>query len=496
MTTPVLFVPGLPGTHLHERDATVADQRGTKIFVNPVLFLPNSQRKREVAGLLEGPADLNAAPDPVVSGEPVAVALQLLFFDLVKRAQSLYDTVRGLGASIEGFGWDWRRPVWDAPMLARLEARVRALAADPANPTGQVTLIAHSTGGLVVRRLLEERHAAHDAAFLQLVRRVIGFGVPWAGTLMPVPFLLGERGFALVSKAISQRILARSWAAWDLLPPSHDPVGGADLSDAGGLLGFALREAQQVGLAADTGWCRAASGGDQALEDAMKLRAARSAQELGGRRRAWSVPVELVNVVGWGEPTIVACDLKTSSGGERLEIADDSSREGDGTVPRRSAAWIQGDGAGPVHTFHVPVGVYESIEQRKHSSLWRTPGGKELLSRVLAGTPPVRRLYAAADAKESNDGNRRFVTIHLHACDAGETPLPGLAARAFGANQTIGIPGTATLPLGGGRFAVQVPRERMQEVPIGSNPPKFRRFTLEVSWTGAPAAQQFPFLVR
>jgi hypothetical protein len=503
----VLFVPGFPATHLHERDPAAPDQRGARIFINLALLNPiETARTREILDLLEGPLDLANPPpdqDPVIAGDPIAVGLSVLGFDLAKRAKSLYDDVRGLGVEIEGFGWDWRRPVWDAHLLDRLAARITALADDPANPSGKVTLIAHSTGGLIVRRLLEHRHARAtpaDRALLAKIAKVIAFGVPWAGTLTPLPFLLGEKGFTLISAEISQRIIGRAWAAFDLLPPPHDPAQHTDLVDDDGPLGFAMRGASQVGLCREPKWFGQSPGGiDAALRAAMAHRAPSAVTELGRRSRAWELPVELVNVAGWGEPTLVACDLQPLAADatrERLRLVDESSRDGDGTVPRRSAAWVRpgaGPGAAPVRSYHVPVGVYDSVAQRQHTSLWRTPGGRELLARELTGAAPERRLYAAADAEEANDGNAARVTVHLHACAADETPLPGVTVRAFGANQSVDIPST-TISLGAGRFAVQVRRAHMIEVPAGGNP-QFRRFTLGVRWTGGAAEERFPFLV-
>lgn len=272
------------------------------------------------------------------------------------------------------------------------------------------------------------------------------------------------------------------------------------MTDGDGPLEFSTRGAQQVGLAAETSWFGQKPSGppDNALRAAMTQRAAQSIARLGRRSRAWDLPVELVNVAGWGEPTLVACELRPLAGGrERLAITDDTSRDGDATVPRRSVAWIgqgPGQGAASVRTYHVPVGVYESVQQRRHSSLWRTPGGRELLARELTGATPERRLYAAADAEEANDPAEPHLTIHVHACDANETPLPGITVRAFGANQSVDI-GSSTTPLGGGRFAVRVGRGGMQRVPIGGNP-RFRRFTVGVRWTGSAGEERFEFLVQ
>lgn len=500
MPSPVLFVPGLPGSHLHERDAAAADRLGTRIFINTALLNPiQTERTREILDLLEGPDDLDQPdPDPVIAGDPIAIGLSVLGFDLMKRAQSLYDILRGLGVEFEGFGWDWRRPVWDHRLLERLAAKVIELADAPANAGGQVTLIAHSTGGLIVRSLLEARR--HDRAFTDRIAKVIAFGVPWAGTPQPVPFLIGARGFTLISAAVSQRILGHSWAAFDLLPPPDDANAATDMTDDAGPLGFSVRGPQQVGLAAEASWLGQRPNGppDAALAAAMAHRAGQSIARLGRRSRDWDLPVELVNVAGWGEPTLISCELRPAAGGgERLALLDDTSRDGDGTVPRRSSAWIR-RGAAPdaaaVRSRHVPVGVYDSVAQRKHSSLWRTPGGRELLAQELTGAPATRRLYAAADAAEANDQARPEVTVHLHACAEDETPLPGVAVRAFGANQAVDI-GSATTALGGGRFAVRVGRGGMQRVPIGANP-RFRRFTVGVRWQGAAQEERFEFLVR
>ena len=106
---PVVFVPGLPGSHL-KKVAT-----GDLIFldVSALLF----QRDRILPDLM-GPDDLSDRS--VVPAHPIRSAARFLVFDLAKQAQSLYDVLGSIGyetvepnALFEALGWDWRKPVDD-----------------------------------------------------------------------------------------------------------------------------------------------------------------------------------------------------------------------------------------------------------------------------------------------------------------------------------------------------------------------------------------------
>jgi pimeloyl-ACP methyl ester carboxylesterase len=196
MPPTVVYVPGLPGSHLKAPD-------GTRFFWNGSFSSP----------LLAGPDDL--ADDGVRAGDPILQALKFLFFDVGKKAKSLYQLLDDIGCRIVPFGWDWRRPVWEAAggigAVPRLAAAIRGARQQAGEP---VTLICHSTGGLVARATLE----AHPELARDL-SRLLAFGVPGAGLVKSFREIAGRGGTPVLSAAHSQRIACRSSASFDLLPP-------------------------------------------------------------------------------------------------------------------------------------------------------------------------------------------------------------------------------------------------------------------------------------
>jgi len=212
---PVVFVPGLPGSEL--LDATT----GERLFLNLGLLISKTARQK-LLPRLEGPND-PTQPDGVVSGLPITDVLDLPLFDAGKQAQSLYDILRRLGyngfrppfgSHFRAVGWDWRLPVDHAVVQGALAGAIDELHTSTGD---RVVPIVHSTGGLVLRALLEAQPAQVDK-----IDRVLSLGVPWVGTLKPLRFLAGNTGFFPLTKAETQHTIGRSWATFDLLPP--DPA--------------------------------------------------------------------------------------------------------------------------------------------------------------------------------------------------------------------------------------------------------------------------------
>ena len=465
MAEPVLFIPGYPASELRTAEK--------KIF--PSLDLGQA--------LLEGPGDLDT-DDGVRTGEPIRAYLSLLIFDLAKQAGSLYRLLDRIGVvHVERFGWDWRRPVWDDAHDWSVQNRLEVAIRDLRLRTGQpVTLLAHSTGGLIVRHLLERR----PDRVLPHVRRLVALGVPWAGLIRTIHFLQGDDGFVgVVPPRRTQQILARSWAAFDLVPP--DPTHLAQplvyRRSAGG-------GRQAVDPLEETGWLNVLppelrqDALDRAGEASQRLRGRRPTLELGGR------PLDVVNVAGWGYPTQV--EAEATGVGPEMRLAAIRSDDGDGTVPRRSAAWLEGGDGVAVRTYHLPVGYQTTARVHPHAALWQNPGGHNLLRHLLAGEPLQPFAYAALDRDDSRENGPPIVRVRLVALNPDGTPAANARVR------TTDLQGGAQLeeefdPANEGRHLMRVPRNLMRVI---ERQDRYRRFGLEISWdeTGRRVAVQQKFL--
>lgn len=461
MPKPALFIPGYPGTHLLERDT------GKKVFLNiPGLLHPDS--KQRILQQLEAPDDLTAV-DPLVAGEPIRRLANFLFFDLAKQADSLYDILGTIGVEPVRFGWDWRRPICDVEMQARLK---QAIVDEAQRAEAPVTIVAHSTGGLVARYLLESHK--NDAGFLRSVDRLIGFGVPWAGTLKSLLFLTGTNGFGpFLSKKETKRVVSLSWAAFDLLPPDPDKTVMEDAH--GRRLKLAVDGAgRQVTPLLKRGWFA------PSLADRMDMRADATDATLGHRTpglRLGGHSIPVTNVVGWGAETTVRAVMTGPP--DQLDVTfvneegDDLQGGGDATVPRVSADWLRGP---DVATYHVPVGRDHGGKTNPHSTLWRNPGGRNLLRHLLGGLPLTPFVYGAVDAEDAMRTSVPKVRVRLVALDSEGRPLSDATVRVTdlqgGPSDISDFPSS-----GEGRHLIVIPRDRIR--PAGG---QHRRFTLELAW--------------
>ncbi len=458
MSKPTIYIPGLPGSNLLDSHTE------KKLFLNiPGLLSP--AKKKEILRRLRGPDDL-VKGDDVVAGIPIRRAAKLLFLDLAKQADSLYDILEGIGSEPAKFGWDWRRPVYDQPMLDRLEGAILRLH----QVTQQrVIVVAHSTGGLVIRRLLEERSG--NANLLQCIERIIAFGVPWAGTLKSFTFLDAQDSFALglVNRTQAQNLLAHSWAAFDLLPP--DPAKTNMTDAAGRPLNLVVDgNGNQISPLIERDWYPAA------LRHVMTLRADGADHQLGRRLSSFNLPapgIPVTNVVGWGTATTLQARILGTGAGQSVEFIDGKGDRtldgGDGTVPRVSAAWLRGP---EVNTYHVPVGIVPGATKHPHGVLWRNPGGRNLLRHFVGGRPLEPFLYGAVDDSDFFGGNS--VRLRAVALAGDGRPLANASVRTL--DLTSGPPITKSFdPADDGRLMMTIPRNRIPKVGT-----QLRRFRIEI----------------
>jgi pimeloyl-ACP methyl ester carboxylesterase len=432
-----------------------------ELFPN-VFSLLSATMRNHLVEKLSGPDDPDAA-DGVVPGAPVDSlfpGLRSSFIDFsgsLKLADSLYAILQNLGYTnapsgdrLRPVGWDWRRPVDQARTLDALKQAITGLQA----ATGEkVVVLCHSTGGLVTRSLLKR-----EPGIANSIDSIIAVAVPWVGTLQTLPYLAGHQNFGPLTTEQTQKTLAHSWAAFDLLPP--DPRT-TDMTDAGGnqLDFFTTDQGESSPLVA-----RAWMSGP--LVTPMKSRADRSVDRLGVRARSLEGGLDVVTFAGWGADTLTGCRIDAQGNLTFLH-----SDEGDATVPGRSADWLSGAG---VKSFLVPIGHYpDSQIAREHSALWMNPPVRDLLGALLAGKPRPPYAYATVDADDAVN-NVAQVRLRMVAQDAGGKPLPGAFAVAFpntpreihsGFNSEI-------------RGLMTVPRQSIVQKAVGD----LFRFEVEIRW--------------
>jgi hypothetical protein len=451
---PLVFVPGLPGSIIQERAGDV------ELFPLPSLVDMTTDRRNKLSGPDDPEAD-----DGVVAGDPVSnviPGLKSSFIDFsgsLKLADSLYSLLQGLGYTIDPFGkdfqpvgWDWRRPVDGSRAQAAVAQAITALNQASKQP---VVILCHSTGGLVVRSLLEK-----NPALLNAIDQIIAVSVPWAGTVQPLPYLTGQQGIGLVSAGDTQYVMDRSWAAFDLLPP--DPVKTV-MKDAEGELDFFTNAQGQASPLVDTAWIPTEPTGFP-----MHARAARSDKQFGARTRSLAAGLNVVCFAGWGVDTLTGCRMDPAG---KLTLV--STDEGDGTIARRSAAWLTG---ATVRNFLVPVGHYpDSQITREHAALWLNPPIRDFLGELLAGRKRPPYVYAAVDGDDADNLGSQ-VRVRMVALDAAGQPLPDAYALAFGLQGVDSA--THYLINDNGRGVMPLKRENITQDAGGG----WYHFEVEIHW--------------
>jgi|CXWL01.1.fsa_nt_gi hypothetical protein len=465
VSRPVLFVPGFPGTDL-EREFPGGNRQ--KIFAR-VTLLTQPGTKADVLPRLRGPADPDAA-DGVVPVQPIRRAIRLFdLVDLAQQAESLYGVLDAIGYDTRRkndlfcpFGWDWRRPVDATATQTALAAELARLHERSGR---EVVALVHSTGGLVLRALLEAQ-----PALAQHLHAIVAFGVPWAGTLRSAAFLAGQAGFGPLTAAEAHEVMVRAWAAYDLLPPApavNDLKLIVDPAD------------HPVDLLAGLTWIPPAARAD------ATPRAARARARHNARTSAWEggPPVPLWNVVGWGAATVRRAELGPAGDPRGIAfpvVVDDlgvGDQDGDGTVPRRSAAWLSGPG---VRTFELPVGVFPGLDSaNRHGTLWKNPGGQDVLWHVLAEELLPTQVHAVLDP---GDAAAPGADLRLRACawDLDGTALSGASVEVLSPLNGQVLAG-AVIPAG--RAILTVPRGVLPKTSDG----RFRRYRVRFRWTGGEA---------
>ena len=441
MLKPVIFIPGVPGSELRDRDTNES------VFPpSPGTLLVDERKQAFFEAMLDIPGRL-------VAGPPIRSVL-----NLAKQAQSLYDILARFGYTIADagpsnnfapVGWDWRLGIDAEPTMDAVAAAVTHFAPQ------RVVAILHSTGVLVFRAFLE-RHPE----LANRIEHVLAFGGTWCGTLDAL-FAVDEGrsqsvlGIPLMSAEEGANLAGHSQAAYDLFPP--DPAR----NDMGSVQLVHASDGSPAGANVDLSWIR-----PDRRAFAVPL-AQRANDRLGVRSRTFELP--LTNVVGWGAPTHPAAVLQEND----IHFLPEEKDAGDGTVPLVSASWIQGPN---VRTIVVPIGAFvaDPIADR-HAHMWDSLAVTDIFRELFRpGTERRPFIAAAADSDEAIDLNSGAVTIRLTAQSNDGQPLPNCIATATIRNRRFPVPF-----LGRTRATFRLNRQGLT-----SNFGDLFRFTFDFTWDG------------
>lgn len=356
----VLFLPGIESSRLYRPDYEGGTERlwepGKPDDIRDLFMTPQGTSIRE---------DVYAREGDVIDEIPIVGANVYKSFiasmDALKNAGSIADW--------SAVPYDWRLSIDDV-LTHGAETDGRISYAGPLSATatpyilqelrrlaggsksGKVTIVAHSNGGLVAKRLTEMTGA--DAS--ELIDRIIFVAVPQRGT--PLAAAAGLHGYdqALGAGLIASDALARSFGSTspmlyqllpsasyfvsvatpvirfdDTLPEWRDRYGSVESFDA-------LR----IFLADTFGRVHAEDGDtDQPIQMSDSLLA--SAEALHDSIDTWQPPagVEVTEIAGWGVPTTVS-GMTYSAKEDGIQPEMHFTVDGDGTVVVPSAHTIAG----------------------------------------------------------------------------------------------------------------------------------------------------------
>ena len=491
----VMFLPGIKGSRLYENNPLClipSDDCNIPLWLplgdaaTPELFMDGSGKSTRRAYVREGDI-LDSA-----YGQHFYDA----FFEKMDQAEENH--LYGATWRWKPIAYDWRMSLpdivnngaqygnriyyEDATSTPYIEQSLRALAAS--SPTGKVTIIAHSNGGLVAKELLEK---LGDAEASRLVDTVIMVGVPQSGAPRALGALLygdaegipavGRFAGLIISAAHAREFALNSPMAYHLLPsatyvnikngsyPLVKFEDGALLARQHALYGDTIDtdDELQEYLLGDGGARSAPDASDlsqAAVANASLLADAASVHE---SLDAWNPPagIQVYQIGGYGVDTISGIDMRevpAKDGTEQLSYLPLFTQDGDGTVPSISSLMM--NSVGNVHGLSVDMNRLSTGGSYSHGTMLEVPDVEEAIDTVLQarlGVHPASLYAAPMDEDPSMETQKRIsffihspasLTVtdssgketHVHADGTIAQDIPGSQSGTFGDVEYVTLP--------------------------------------------------------
>lgn len=367
----VIFLPGIKGSRLYMEGA-----EGEKKLWEPDrlfddddirnLFLDGDGHSTDAVYAKEGDvldsvgderyyasliADMNAlvADGTIADFAPLAYDWRLSLSDIVSQ-----------GAEIDG-----RIFYGEATSTPYIEQTLRHLAQE--SQTGKVTVIAHSNGGLVAKKLIER---LGDSEATELIDRIIMLGVPQSGAPQAIGALLFgykeeiTKVFPVVRKETARELAENSPMAYHLLPSQtyFDAVRDIDHPVASfegsayfaeqGAYGFHINTWGELSafLLSEEGGRVKPAPSDTDSANVLNQTLLSYAEQTHDTLDAWTPPASIAvhQIAGWGIDTIAGVEffdhwsaqLATGLQQPRRAYRPVIVEDGDGVVPISSALLI------------------------------------------------------------------------------------------------------------------------------------------------------------
>ncbi|MBI2086683.1 MAG: alpha/beta hydrolase [Candidatus Zambryskibacteria bacterium] len=390
-TTPVIIVPGIIGSKLIK----LVDSISSEIWpAGPLLLFPFDLHLND---LILGDNGVTSTSDIQV-GDLIDVIGDSDFFSGLIELIKLENYQKG--KDLFTFPYDWRL---DIDITAeKLKEKIDGIKAE--RGVTKVDLVAHSMGGLVVKKYLHDNGG-------DSVDKFIDIGTPHTGA--PKAFKILNYGdsldatffFSLLGLNSERvKIISQNMPAVYQLLPSREYFNDSD-NDYKYYVFDAVSGSDRLTFDQTSTYMKSA-GRNSALVD----RANEFHQEIDNLDPA-TYGVETYNIVGCGTPTIGQFYILDNT--DDHYIYNIKMINGDGTVPLKSAEAMPATG-----TYYV--------KSAKHALMPSTSGVKELITSLLSTTTPDISLYSNLSTTSSgcNIPDGRIVSFHspieLHIYDSSD----------------------------------------------------------------------------
>ncbi|MDB4992047.1 MAG: hypothetical protein JWL75_292 [Parcubacteria group bacterium] len=407
----------------------------------------------------------------------------------------------GKGWSWKSIAYDWRMSLLDIvhngsvfkdriyyedpTNTPYIEQALRTLASS--SPTGKVTIIAHSNGGLVAKALIQE---LGDAEAARLIDSVVMVGVPQSGVPRAVGALLygdseGIPGTGRFPNLIMSAAHAREFAlnapmAYHLLPSasymankneSYPLIHFEDtplLAHDRTLYGDTIDTADELTqfLLGDVGTRNAPPVSDLTLPAVARKNLLTEAKNTHDLLDAWTPPtgIEVYEVAGYGVDTISGFDMyeaPSKSSVKKMSYRPLFTQDGDGTVPVTSSLMMN-EGT-HVHTDWVDMSHLSTGASYTHGNMFEAPEIEQVIQNILGRTS--QPVVISAAGMESGEPHKR-ISFYVHSSSAsmsaidsagnrtevrtdgtGSENIPGSTSGTVGEVSYITLPGNSSYSL-------------------------------------------------
>jgi pimeloyl-ACP methyl ester carboxylesterase len=327
----------------------------------------------------------------------------------------------------------------DATSTPYIEQSLRALASS--SPTGKVTIIAHSNGGMIAKELLKR---LGDAEASRLVDTLILVGTPQSGAPRALGALLygdaegipavGRFANLIISSAHAREFALNSPMAYQLLPSANYmsarnekyPLvrfgSGTLLAHQRALYGDVIdtdAELQEY-LLGDSGARSAPDASDLTHASVANANLLADATDAHDSLDAWTPPsgIQVYQIGGYGVDTVSGIDTyeaPSRSGKDALSYLPLFTQEGDGTVPIISSFMM--NAIGNVHDIWVDMSRLSTGIDYSHGTMFEVPDIENAIDTILQApleNTSTTTLYAAPMNDEPSMKSQKRISFFVH----------------------------------------------------------------------------------